>query len=239
VSSASDSMGVVFGGGHAPIGWTVGFLRAPFATVLEVTLNWRRGLLPGVEVTALSGPFPDGFLALAPIETPPTREIIVRTAGDVWTANLVNNHLGGDSTSWCGHLSGVIGCDAIQASHIPAKQYPYPATSFEIRAPKAPGPLHTLRSVAAGKYDSGGWEFHSTGEIQPFEEADRYGAKSVRDRLDRAMLLRYLAALGINADAPNFWVGGVLLQHRVRFTPRTSALPDVRREYRIDALPSK
>jgi hypothetical protein len=109
----------------------------------------------------------------------------------------------------------VRGCDAIEALHIPAKQYPYPATSFEITSPRAPGPLHSLRSVAAGKYDSGRWQFVATGEVQPFEETERYGAKRIRDRLDREMLVRYLATLGINADDPTFWVGGVLLQHGV------------------------
>jgi len=72
----------------------------------------------GVDLTEVGGSFPDAFLALAPLETPPTRQIVARTSGDEWTANVVNNHLGGDSVSWCGHLSSVLGCAAIEATHI-------------------------------------------------------------------------------------------------------------------------
>jgi hypothetical protein len=224
---------VILGGGHPPIGWTVGFLRAPFATVLRATLDWWRKLHPAVDEIPISGPFPDALLALAPLQTPPTREIIARTAGDEWTANLVNNHLGGDSSSWCGHLSCVLGCDAVEAMHIPIGQYSYPATTLTITSPRARPPLHTLRSVAAGKYDSGRWQFVEVGDVQAFEETERYAAKRIRDRFDRVMLLRYLAEMKITPDDASFWVGGVLLQHRVGFVPRTSALADVRREYGI------
>ena len=224
---------VVFGGGHAPVGWSVGFLRAPFDAVLRATIDWRRRLVPGVDVTELGSSFPDAFLALAPLETPPTREIVARTSGDVWTANVVNNHLGGDSFSWCGYLSGVLGCDAIEATHIPIDQYPYPTTAFTMTAPRASPPLNTLRHVHAGKYDSGRWEFNQDGDQQPFEQTERYAAKSVRDRFDREMLLAYLGAVGIMADDPAFWIGGTLLQNRVTFQPRTSTLEEVRRSYGI------
>jgi hypothetical protein len=197
------------------------------------TIDWHRRLVPGVDLTEVSGAFPDAFLALAPLETPPTRQIVARTAGDEWTANLVNNHLGGDSVSWCGHLSGVLGCDAIEATHVPIDQYPYPTTAFTMTAPRASPPLHTLRHVHAGRYDSGRWEFSQDGEVQPFEQTERYATKRVRDRFDREMLLAYLGALGITADDPAFWIGGSLLQNRVTFQPRTSTLEEVQRSYGI------
>jgi hypothetical protein len=223
---------VIFGAGHAPIGWTVGFLRAPFDRVLAANLAWRREHLPGIEETALAVPFPDALLALAPIQTPPTREILARTAGNEWTANLVNSHLGGDSCS--SYLSGMLACEAIVATNIPVGQYPFPATSFTMTAPRAPGPLHQLRYVGAGKYDSGRWTFRESGEPQPFEERERYTARRIRERFDREMLLRYLGALGIHADDPPLLVGGSRRKHRVRFTPRTSTLDEVRRAYGIE-----
>jgi hypothetical protein len=222
---------VAFGGGHPPIGWRVGFLRAPFDKVLRVTLEWWRSLLPGVDEVELSAPFPDALLALAPLQTPWTREIIARTSTDEWTAHFTNNHLGGDSVSWCRHLSGVLGCDEVDASHIPVGQYPFPSTMFSMTA--AGGSPRPHRSVAAGKYDSGRWEFLENGEPLPFEERGRYTSRLIRDRFDREMLLRYLGALGVRADDPDFWVGGVLLQHRVKFSPRTSTLEEVRRQYGI------
>jgi hypothetical protein len=231
-STLVEERRIVFGGGHAPLGWGVGFVRAPYERVVEAALAWRREHLPGVEVVELRHPFPDALLALAPIETPSTREILARTANDEWTANLYNSHLGGDSCSW--YMAQVLACEAVVASHIPVGQYPFPATSFTMTAPRAPGPLHQLRSVAAGKYDTGRWEFHESGEPQPFEERERYAARLIRDRFDRQMLLRYLSALGIRADDPSFWKGGVLLQHLVKFSPRTTTLEDIRSEYGIE-----
>jgi hypothetical protein len=221
---------IVFGGGHAPIGWTVGFLRAPFETVAEATLAWWRKLQRDFEQVEIRAVFPDGVLALSPLQDPPTREILARTSSDEWTANLVNSHLGGDSFSWCGHLSEVIGCEAVLATHIPADQYAYPATAFSMNAPRAAPPLHTLRAVRAGRY-SERWEFYEEGEVQPFEETERYAARRMRDRFDREMLLRYLASLGIRADEPTFWREGVLLQQRVAYASRTSSLDEVRRSY--------
>ncbi len=158
---------------------------------------------------------------------------MARTRRDEWTANLFNNHLGGDSCSWCGHLSGVIGCEAVEATHVPIDQYSYPTTTFTITAPSAAPPLHTLRYVVAGKYDSGRWEFREGGERQPYEQAHRYAARRIRDRFDRVMLLGYLDALGIQPDEPEFWTGGVLLQHQVAYASRTSTLAEVRRDYGI------
>jgi hypothetical protein len=232
-STQSVERRVVFGGGHPPLGWRVGFLRAPFETVLRATLEWWRSLLPGVNEAVVSTPFPDALLALAPLQTPWTREIVARTSNDQWTAHFANNHLGGDSVSWCGHLSGVLGCDEVEASHIPVGQYPLPSTMFRMTAAATSPPKRPHRSVAAGKYDSGRWEFLENGEPLPFEERERYSAKRIRDRFDREMLLRYLGTLGIRADDPTFWTGGVLLQHRVKFSPRTSTLEEVRRQYRI------
>ena len=63
---------------------------------------------------------------------------------------------------------------------------------------------------------------------------ERYRERLIRDRFDREMLLRYLSALGIRADAPDFWKHGVLLQHQVKFSPRTSTLDEVRRQYGIE-----
>lgn len=64
--------------------------------------------------------------------------------------------------------------------------------------------------------------------------AERHAAPRVRDRFNRDLLVRYLEAMGIRADDPAFWIGATLLQHRVTFVPRSSALADLRREYGID-----
>ena len=45
------------------------------------------------------------------------------------------------------------------------------------------------------------------------------------------MLVRYLAALGVEVDAPGFWIGGVLIQEHVDYASRTSTLDEIRREF--------
>ena len=48
------------------------------------------------------------------------------------------------------------------------------------------------------------WVFISEGEVQPFEEPERYTERRIRDRLTSDMLERYCQAMGVdifNANA--------------------------------------
>lgn len=46
-----------------------------------------------------------------------------------------------------------------------------------------------------------GWAFWADGTARPFEETGRYTRRRIADRLTRAMVFRYLAALGFDAEA--------------------------------------
>jgi hypothetical protein len=98
------------------------------------------------------------------------------------------------------------------ATHVPPEQSSLPATQFHLLGPESEAPLRYVRTIDCGVYDSGRWEFNSWGAVQPFEELDAYSATRIRDRFSRAMLLRYLAALGIDADEPRFYEDAVLVQ---------------------------
>jgi hypothetical protein len=50
------------------------------------------------------------------------------------------------------------------------------------------------------------------------------------------MLLRCLAALGIDADEPSFYGDGVLFERRAWKRPRTMTLAEARREYGVAGL---
>jgi hypothetical protein len=156
---------------------------------------------------------------LDPLQTPPKKQLLVATHGG-WTAHLHNTHLGGDSTAWTHHLGGVLRCRAVLATHIPVGQYPYPATQLEVR-----GDGHT-RSVSAGVFDEGRWQFEAFGPEQGWEEPDRYRARRIRDRFDRELLLRYLELLGIEPDDPAFYGEGILVETRSWFEPRTTRIAD-------------
>ena len=111
-------------------------------------------------------------------------------------------------------------------------QYPYPATSFEIFSPEGEPPLMYLRTVSAGIYDEGRWRFDASGVVQSFERPELYESRLVRDRLTRSVLLEYLAAMGIEADEPDWYRGGVLYENESPDRPRTLTIAQARDEYR-------
>lgn len=236
-------MRVLFGGPLAPLGWKVGFLRVPFADGLRATVEWRQSLaarfgqrLRVGERVEFAGKTTllETMRSLDPLQTPPKKELLVATDGE-WTINLVNDHLGGDSVSWVGHLSRKLECEGIIAGHIPEGQYPFPSTSFELLGPKGAPPLRYVRTINAGKYDSGRWEFRTSGPPQSFEDTSQYSARRVRDRFDRALLIRYLAARGIEPDRPDLFRAAVLLETEAAFPVRESSLLATRRDYGIDS----
>jgi hypothetical protein len=147
--------------------------------------------------------------------------------------HFMNSHLGGDSVSWTGHLSGVLNCDGVLATHIPSDEYEFPVTQFELLGPTGQPPLRYIRTVSAGKFDSGRWEFEQIGEAQPFEEPEPYSAKRTRDRFTREMLLRYLRALGIDPDRESFYRDGIVVEQVSPRKGRQSSIAETRREYGI------
>jgi hypothetical protein len=208
----------------------VGYIERPLPEVAEAVDIWRP--LPGQSIQR----YPDEELGrllerLAPLESPYRRQLLVGTAGG-WTAYFDNQLGGGDPSPWTGYLSGVLGCRGVTATHVPVEQYPYPATSFEIFSPEGEPPLMSLRTVHAGIYDEGRWLFETNGVVQPFERPALYESRLVRDRLTRNVLLEYLAAIGIEADKPDWYQGGVLYQAALPDRPRTLTIPQARDEYR-------
>src|ERR1700694_729365 len=65
------------------------------------------------------------------------------------------------------------------------------------------GPLFRLRSIQAS-YQSG-WDWHASGEVQPWEDTERYGRKRVGERFDLPLMNRYCQALGIRRGDADFY----------------------------------
>jgi hypothetical protein len=227
---------LVFGGPLSPLGWRIGFLRAPYPRVREVTLKWKQELSEGtshsLEVQDLGGQsLLESLRTLDPLQTPPKRELLVSTRSG-WTAHFMNNHLGGDSQSWTGHLSRILGCQSILASHIPRDQYSHPSTQFTVGG-------DSPRTIGCGKYDSGRWEFFTSGDPLDFEETARYSVLPIRDRFDRPMLIRYLVANGIEPDDPGFWGEATRIQKVAPWESRESTVADHRRKYGMKEAPGE
>jgi hypothetical protein len=219
---------VVFGGELSPIGWRVGFVERPLSVVRDTVSAW--GDRGEVSETELALPVLDQLAELLPLEMPFTRRLLVDTRAG-WTAHFDNERLGGDPQGWIGSLASFHDCPGVIASHVPRGQYPYPSTQFWLLQRGADGHWDYVRTVTAGVFDSGRWLFDTSGEVQPYEETDAYGGRLGRNRFTREMLLRYLAALGIDADNPDFYGPGVLYQESADWRRKTLTLDEARREY--------
>lgn len=208
---STPNMNVVFGGGLWPLGWSVGFVERSLS---DTYARYRdRGLKVAFSDLG-ERPILDALRRLLPFEMPYTRRLLVGTSGR-WTAIFDNSRGGGDPWPPTSQLSrddvrGVI------ATHIPQQQSSLPATQFHLLGPEGEPPLMYVRTIDAGVFDSGRWQFETSGTVQPFEDAGSYTARRIRDRFSRRLLLEYLAALGIDADEPNFYRGAVLVQDDTR-----------------------
>jgi len=226
---------LVLGGPLSPIGWRVGFLHQPFEVARRATLDWWTALV-GVDALRLrdvpGGDLLGALRLLDPLQTPPYRQLLVGSDTG-WTAHFMNNHLGGDSVSWTGHLSRVLGCEAVVATHIPVGDYVYPTTGFDLLGPTGEPPLSYLRSVHAGVEARNRWTFQTRGAVQSFEAPERYGAPRVRDRLTRELLIRYLGALGIEPDRETWWSDALVIEQSTGQRGRESTVEETRHEYGI------
>lgn len=226
-------MNVVFGGGWWPLGWHVGFVEAPFDTVVGRFRAWMEGLGRRHELDPLDGSIADQLHALLPLEAPGTRELFVRTQSD-WTAHFSNGIDGGDSWPRVSFLAGELGVRWLVATHVPREQYDYPSTQLWLGGPDGDS-LGFVRTISAGIYDSGRWEFETHGSVQSWEEPGRYQARLKRDRFTRELLLSYLGRLAIDADEPAFYGESIRVSERALWhwtrPPRTMSLAEARRDY--------
>jgi hypothetical protein len=221
---------ILFGGDCWPIGWKVGFLERPYREVVDAMDNWETA---ETWTPAKLQPSDIGqrLLRLAPLQAPAKRELVI-PAGDRWTAHLTNDLLGGDSGSWVGHLSSVLACQGVVATHIPVGQYRFPCTQFELLGPEGRPPLNYIRTISAGILDEGRWRFDADGDPLLFEETEAYKERRIRDRFTRPMLIRYLRAIGIDADDPAiFGREGTLYESQADYTPRSMDLDAAREQY--------
>jgi hypothetical protein len=224
-------MDVVFGGGLWPIGQSIAFVELSLDKTLEHYEGWTTDWDARPSFRELGdAPLMDLLRALLPLEMPYRRRMLVGTVGD-WTAIFDNSRGGGDPFLPASYLSRSAGVRGIVAGHTPPEQSPHPATQLHLFGPNGTPPLMYVRTIDAGIFDEGRWRFETSGTPQPFEDLESYEARLVRDRFDRALLLKYLAALGVRADDPDWYRGGVLVTDGGSWKPGwTATLEQARAE---------
>lgn len=149
-------------------------------------IGWSPLDLSAVEIGC---PRPGGaHLAKATIFTPRTSEqssVLVANLRDGWQTLV---HV----------LCGRLNCDCLKIrTSTPDDRYPINSiTVYE-------GGRETR--IVRAMLDGDRWEFFQRGAAKTFESEENYRGKRVSDRLDRSILVDYLATLGLDIADDRFW----------------------------------
>jgi hypothetical protein len=225
-------MVALLGGPFSPIGWSVGWVEVPLPGVVDALLAWRRSLGAELEVEAVGRRWPECLHHLEPLEAPWTSELLIGHR-DSWTCYLNNDLNGGDPDPATGYLSKLLGARAVIAVHQPVTSVGHASTQFQLLGPDGEPPLMYRRTIAAHAEDER-WSWEEFGEPLPFEHPERYTARRKRDRLDRALLVEYLHALGIAVDDQASYAQATFVHHRVSWKTRKQTLAEARASWMLD-----
>ena len=214
----------------APITFSIGFLEAPFTSVIDADSAWRSAI-GNYPTRPLAGDLPELLSALLPLTGPLARHLWVE-ASDGWTAYFDNFINGGDPWGTIVQLSTSLGCRGVMCTCVPATPTTYGGTRFDLYGQAPTMSFNCTRTVAA--IDDDGWVWSAEGAVQPFEETDAYRARRIRDRLTPAMIDRYCRALGIRAfDADFYRRSGLLVTNgNLRSEPRAETLAEAQARLR-------
>lgn len=204
----------MLGGALSPIGDVIAFIRASIDAVLDA-------------VRAIHDPTPldiaavatlvDGAAALDPMEAPWTVELLV-DCGE-WTAYANNFIGGGDLTALAPAIAARLGVVCASAEHSPMHGPGHAATQLWLQGPDGE-PVRTLGAIC----EDGRWSWHESGDGQWFETPERYGARRIRDRFDRDLLISYHAKVVIHPDDPLFFGRGAIVRQRVSWPRRQESV---------------
>ena len=216
-------MTVLLGGEACPLGLNVQFLDAPADEVLPALAN----IWSPTKITKTEAALPRSLSSLLPFEAPWTRMLVAEVGR--WTAVVNNGIDGGDSTAPGPAVARDLDVRCVVAEHAPRFGPGHAATQLIVEGPGGEGPLRHIRTLSAHATD-GRWRWDEFGVPFGFEETERYSKRRKRDRFDREMLLRYLAALGIPTDDDAFGPA-TLLQQVVDWPRREESLAETRKTF--------
>ena len=218
---------VFLGGSAAPTGLALNFIAAPFARVIEALTAFRSATGSGrISVDVPHGLW-DGIHALDPMEAPWTVETLIDCGA--WTAYLNNGLGGGDPTASADEIARQLETRCVMAMHAPRHGPGHAATQLWVSGPDGVPPLMSVRTLAVHATD-GRWSFHQSGTPQPWEDVDRYQVRVKRHRLDRDLLVRYLAAMDIAVDSADFYGDAVVIRSLVDWPIRKVSVAEWRAE---------
>lgn len=200
----------LYSGKFAPITDTIGFLQCNSELAADVFQNWQsaiqieRGV--SVSISQLSCDFPSAMKTLLPLTSVEARRYLFLPTESNWTAFLDNGHQGTDAFSHLSYLAERISCNAVRMTYIAEGiSDRYPATILEMYGPHRTDFLNIVRSISCA-IDGDKWVFSADGEVQSFEDVNRYSTRVTKNRFTGEMLAGYLSRLGILAFDENFYI---------------------------------
>ena len=200
----------LYSGKFAPITDTIGFLQCDAKRAVAAFLDWQNDIQStrGVSLSAscIAGDFPSAIKALLPLTSVERRRYLFAPTDSNWTVFLDNGHKGTDAFSHLSYLAERLACNAVRMTYVSeGREDSYPATIFKIYGPYKTDFLNIVRSISCA-VDGGRWVFSAEGEVQPFENVERYSERSIKNRFTGEMLEAYLSQLGIRAFEEGFYM---------------------------------
>lgn len=193
----------LYEGRFSPLTSEIGFLECDADIVVEAYSNWMKDIQTprGVdvvtkEISEMS--LGDSLLHLLPLTSIERRRTLLVPTSGKWTAYFDNGWRGADAASVISYLSRTIKCRGVRSCYIPDMPNRLGAVIMEMYSPANTHFINTLRSVCVIN-EGERWKFYSDGEVQSFEDTEKYKNRIVKNRFTGDMLKDYLSAIGIMA----------------------------------------
>ena len=185
-----------------PITYSVAFVHRTANAAVDAFVSWmnpielRHGRC--LEQRAVHGTIETLLRTLLPVVAPLPSGFLFLPARSGWTAVLDNFRAGMDAATVASVLSSRMGCAAVRATVMGVSGCASEPCGVVWEVWGSAEWDGRRRSVSAVR-DGARWVFDAVGEPFAFEEIERYSRRNVRERLNAAMVGRYLEAMGIRA----------------------------------------
>jgi hypothetical protein len=196
--------------------YRVGFLKTDILKCCEAYESWLKGRSVGCgTVVNYYVRVVEALQALEPFELIPSKVLLLEGRSG-WTAIVDNKIPYPDPISAVAVLCRKLKCEGIVACSVPdscdaeGKRTFYGATQLEMFSPEETDFLNYKRTISVARAEEG-WRFDQGGEVQPFEDLNRYKSRRVRDRFDADMLAVYLRSLDIQCDREEWFTGNATM----------------------------
>jgi hypothetical protein len=235
---------MILGNRFAPITFRIGFIQAGLDNVLEQYVRWNHIILRTVSKKPIDGALSQKLEGILPLDDMGQRLLFTSTKSS-WVAIFDNGFRGGQTSNTVAVVSERLNTLGLMYEDVPNTF----SKSNRAEAKGAWGLLalagygvteHGIWGINRGlrlQNDVSGWEFHQKGKPWPFESVERYETRRTTRRIDRALMVSYLAEFGIRVYEDEFYYGpGVATNSRSLISPRAKRfeLREIQRQMRIE-----